>query len=188
MSKENFIGKDALSRIKEAGVTHRLAGLRVGGKRVDWYPADFYHVLNKDDGEIVGYVTSMWYSPAQESNIALAFLPVGLTEEGTELSVALPDVYATCPGVPELASVVPVPFKKVDSAENRLASLSVCDCICSSHVCDRLSIWSCCNVLSCIWPLCADCWRGECVEQDWHEGWAQTRRSASHFLCAGSKL
>jgi len=83
MSKENFIGKAALMRIKEKGVTHRLAGLRVGGKRVDWYPADFYHVICPRSGDLVGYVTSMWYSPAQESNIALAFLPIDLAEIGT---------------------------------------------------------------------------------------------------------
>ena len=82
MSKDNFIGKAALMRIKEEGVTHRLAGLRVGGKRVDWYPADLYHVICPRSGDLVGYVTSMWYSPAQECNIALAFLPIDLAEIG----------------------------------------------------------------------------------------------------------
>ena len=107
------------SRIKEEGVTHRLAGLRVGGHKVDWYPADFYHVMDRESGAIVGYITSMWYSPAQGSNIALAFLPVKMTEIGTELHVQLPDVYASSPGKPDCATVVPVPFKKVDSAEER---------------------------------------------------------------------
>ena len=114
-----FIGKSALYAIKEAGVTHRLAGIKVGGKRVDWYPADFYHVLDRASGDIVGYVTSMWYSPVQCSNIALAFLPVHLTTECTELAVMLPDVYANQPGVAELATVVAVPFKTVDSAKDR---------------------------------------------------------------------
>jgi len=38
---------------------------------------------------------------------------------GTELRVALPEVYATAPGETESATVVPVPFKKVEAAEHR---------------------------------------------------------------------
>ena len=94
MTKESFIGKAALTRIKEVGVTHRLAGLRVGGNPVNWYPADFYHVLDQG-GSLVGYITSMWYSPAQKSNIALAFLPVDLTVIGAHqrlLPCAVPGI------------------------------------------------------------------------------------------------
>lgn len=134
MSKDNFIGKAALMRIKEEGVTHRLAGLRVGGKRVDWYPADLYHVICPRSGDLVGYVTSMWYSPAQECNIALAFLPIDLAEIGTELKVALPEVYATAPGVTESATVVPVPFKKVEAAEYRTGMQAGNGCKLSSDV------------------------------------------------------
>ena len=124
------------------------------------YPADFYHVLDNEQTEIVGYVTSMWYSPAQQSNIALAFLPLDMADIGTRvkvqlytckranvhslvlslsfslsrslslalslsrythacIQVQLPDVYATLPGAPEEAVVVPVPFKAVDSAAQR---------------------------------------------------------------------
>ena len=34
LSKDTFIGKPALERIREQGVSHKLAGLRVGGRRV----------------------------------------------------------------------------------------------------------------------------------------------------------
>ena len=107
LSKESFIGKEALQRIRDEGVTHKLAGLRMGGRPITWYPADFYHVFEGD--ELVGYVTSAWYSPAQEANIAFAMLPAELTEFGTWLSVALPASYADAPVA---AEVVATPFKK----------------------------------------------------------------------------
>ena len=110
LSKEEFIGKAALQKIKDEGVTHKLAGLRMGGKDITWYPADFYHVFS--DGELVGFVTSAWFSPEQEANIAFAMLPVELTKIGTELTVALPATYAD---EPVAAEVVATPFKKPNS-------------------------------------------------------------------------
>ena len=107
LSKENFIGKDALAKIKEEGVTHKLAGVRMGGKPIEWYPSDFYHVYH--EGEIVGYITSGFYSPTQECNIGYAMLPVGLTEIGTKLEVKLDDQYAE---EPVWAEVESTPFKK----------------------------------------------------------------------------
>ena len=110
LSKDDFIGKAALRKIHDEGVSHKLAGLRMGGEPITWYPADFYHVYS--DGELVGYVTSAWFSPAQESNIAFAMLPVELTELGMNLQVALPRTYAD--GLVD-AEVVETPFKKPDS-------------------------------------------------------------------------
>jgi len=107
LTKDDFIGKKSLAQIKEQGVSHKLAGLKMGGLPITWYAADFYHVLSK--GELVGYVTSAWYSPSQQSNIALAMLPVDLTTIGTELEVALPSKYSNLPTVP--AMVEKTPFK-----------------------------------------------------------------------------
>merc|ERR1712087_909140 len=107
LTKDAFIGKDALAQVKKDGVTHKLAGLIMGGEPITWYASDFYHVLNK--GELVGYVTSAWYSPTQKSNIALAMFPVDLTEIGTDLEVALPTKYSKTPTVP--AKVEKTPFR-----------------------------------------------------------------------------
>ena len=109
LSKDNFIGKEALAKIKAAGPTHKLCGLRMGGDPITWYPSDFYHVF--DDKGLAGYVTSAWYSPAQESNIAFAMLPVESAELGSKLKVALPEVYNPG-GKPVDAEVVKTPFKK----------------------------------------------------------------------------
>jgi hypothetical protein len=46
-------------------------------------------------------------------------LPMDLTEEGTALHVSLPDEYASTPGMYDVAEVCAVPFKKIDSAEDR---------------------------------------------------------------------
>jgi len=116
LTKKSFIGKNALAKIKKNGVTHKLAGLKFGGKPITWYIADFYHVKHK--GEIVGFVTSAWFSPTQKSNIGFGMLPVGLTELGQELEVVLPDVYAEKAGQSHTgATVVTTPFKAPDRAE-----------------------------------------------------------------------
>jgi glycine cleavage system aminomethyltransferase T len=107
LTKDAFIGKDNLAKIKKEGVTHKIAGLRMGGDPITWYAADFYHVFS--NGELVGYVSSAWYSPTQESNIALAMLPADLTKLGTKLEVALPKMYSNTPTVP--ASVEKTPFR-----------------------------------------------------------------------------
>merc|ERR1711953_1027303 len=81
LTKDAFVGKDALAKIKAQGVSHK--------------------------GELVGYVTSAWYSPTQGSNIALAMLPVDLTEVGTDLQVALPTKYSNEPTVPAKVEKTP---------------------------------------------------------------------------------
>ena len=102
-TKENFIGRDALLRIHEEGVSEKLVGLKMGGKPITWYNEDFYivHVDEKPQG----YVTSAFWSPAMESNIALAMMPIAHTEQGTSCQVALPK-----DGLVN-AEIVAVPFR-----------------------------------------------------------------------------
>lgn len=106
-SKKDWIGKKALEKVKAEGVTHKLAGIKFEGKPITWYISDFYHV--KKGNEIVGHLTSAWFSPAQKSNIGFANLPVALTKLGLkDLKVVLPDAY----GGGEVASeIVTTPFK-----------------------------------------------------------------------------
>jgi len=108
LTKDDFIGKDALAKIKKDGATHKLAGLRFGGKDITWYIADFYHV--KKDGEVVGYVTSAWFSKSLQQNVGFAYLPVEFTQLGTSLTVELPAVYNPS-GETISAEVVKTPFK-----------------------------------------------------------------------------
>ena len=111
LNKRDFIGKDALARIKAEGVRQRLVGLRVGGEPIAWYNEDFYLVKDRDAGHDVGYVTSAFWSPSVGSNIALAVMPRTHWRRGTRLDVLLPK-----DGIVD-AEVVRVPF--FDPAKQR---------------------------------------------------------------------
>ena len=90
LDKENFIGKDALVKIRKEGVQQRLVGLRVGGEPITWYNEDFYLVKDNDSGDDVGYITSAFWSPNVGSNIALAAMPRSHWRRGTKVKVQLP--------------------------------------------------------------------------------------------------
>jgi len=114
LKKDAFIGKEALRKIKEKGVTHKLAGIKFGGEPITWYISDFNHVKKGDD--VVGYLTSPWWSPTQQSNIGFAMLPVQYTELGIkELTVELPDLGHG--GQTVHSEIVSTPFKIPDTAE-----------------------------------------------------------------------
>ena len=104
LNKADFIGKDALARIKQEGVSQRLVGLRVGGEPITWYNEDFYRVKDADAGRDVGYVTSAFWSPNVGSNIALAVMPPTHWKRGARVQVHLPN------DGPVDAEVVRVPF------------------------------------------------------------------------------
>lgn len=108
--EDDFIGKKALQKVKADGVTHKLAGLKMGGNPIEWYNSDFYHVFAEDKKTLIGYVTSAWYSHAQQCNIAMAMLPVGYTDLGMKLGVALPNRYSSVDV--EDAVVEKTPFKQ----------------------------------------------------------------------------
>ena len=48
LEKGDYIGKEALARIKAEGVQQRLVGLRLGGEPLTWYNEDFYLVKDED--------------------------------------------------------------------------------------------------------------------------------------------
>ena len=101
----DFIGKEALRKIKEEGPTRRLAGVEISGDGLGSYNdgsmIDYFPVSH--DGRPVGRITSACYSPRLEKNIGYAMVPVELAELGTELEV---DVY----GDIRDAVVVGMPF------------------------------------------------------------------------------
>jgi aminomethyltransferase len=113
----DYIGKAALERARqqiEAGnppFQLVMAGLRLGGRPIDEYAPDFWLIRETPDGEPVGFLTSPWWSPELETNIALGYVPVGLSAIDTKVSVSLPDRFAETPGVPVDATVVEVPFR-----------------------------------------------------------------------------
>lgn len=113
----DYIGKAALERARaalesgEPTYTHTLVGLRLGGRPIDDYAPDFWLVSTNPEEEPIGYVTSPWYSPELEGNIAMAHVPIAHSALGTPLWVHLPDEYSEEPGVPVPAEVVEMPFR-----------------------------------------------------------------------------
>jgi glycine cleavage system aminomethyltransferase T len=89
----DFIGKEALARIKREGPKRKLVGVEIGGERLGAYNdgsmIDLFPV-NKDGGRI-GEVTSACFSPRLEKNIGFAMVPIEHAELGTELEVERPE-------------------------------------------------------------------------------------------------
>lgn len=112
-----YVGKQSLEAARDAvesgkpPYTHTLVGMRLAGKPIDDYAPDFWLIGDSANGDPVGYITSPWYSPELETNIAMGHVPVGLSEPGTALWVHLPDEYAQTPGEPVAAEVVEMPFR-----------------------------------------------------------------------------
>lgn len=116
--KADYVGKARLEAIRreiEAGnppFKLKMVGLKFGGLPITDYAPDFWLVSKNADSDALGYVTSPWYSPELETNIALAFVPVDMTDVGTSFAVHLPGEYALN-GIGEAvaAEVVEVPFR-----------------------------------------------------------------------------
>jgi glycine cleavage system aminomethyltransferase T len=102
----DFVGRDALRRIKEQGVTQKLVGVEIGGESLGSYidneMIDFFPAYV--DGTEVGRVTSACASPRLGRNIGYAMLPIEHTEFGTEIQVDTPASGRVA------ATVVPKPF------------------------------------------------------------------------------
>ncbi len=113
----DYIGKARLEEVRslvEAGKPPfklTLAGLALGGRPIEEYAPDFWLISGADGGKPVGYVTSPWYSPELETNIALGYVPCAMATPGTRVKVWLPDAYQTDPGQPVDGTVTEVPFR-----------------------------------------------------------------------------
>jgi aminomethyltransferase len=81
----DFIGKFALQRIRDNGVTRKQVGLIIDGAPMA-RPNTAFWTINLE-GETVGKVTSAVYSPRLKKNIALAMVSVEAAELGTELEI-----------------------------------------------------------------------------------------------------
>ena len=115
--KADYIGKEALERQRAAidggkfPFAMRMAGLIFGGKKITDYAPDFWLIANTN-GNDMGYITSPWWSPELNTNIALGWVPAASSEIGTKLLVRLPDEYSESSGVPVEGEIVDVPFRE----------------------------------------------------------------------------
>ena len=80
-----FIGKAALRKIKEQGVSRKQVGLVIEGEALSGPNTSFWPVTK--DGSVIGKVTSAIYSPRLKQNIALAMVSVEHTALGQTVEV-----------------------------------------------------------------------------------------------------
>jgi aminomethyltransferase len=85
----DFIGKEALRRIKAEGVKRKLVGVEIDGPPVEF---NMTRWAVSRSGKAVGYVTSAIYSPRLEKSIGYAMLPTEHGALGTQLTIAVPGV------------------------------------------------------------------------------------------------
>jgi aminomethyltransferase len=97
----DFIGRQALERIKAEGPDRLLAGVEIEGEPLD---LNMTRWPVHQNGAEVGFITSAVYSPRLEMNIGYAMLPAEKAGLGNRLSVAVAD------GEVRAATVVPKPF------------------------------------------------------------------------------
>jgi len=82
---QDYIGKDALERIRREGVKDKLVGIEFETDAFDIDPSDFWPVHH--DGREVGRVTDAVWSPRLKKNIGYVWVPIELAEPGTKLDV-----------------------------------------------------------------------------------------------------
>ncbi len=82
----DFIGQEALRRIRDEGVSRKLVGVEMGGDPLIGYIEDYLKV--EDGDEHIGYITSAFYSPRLTKNIGYALVPIDYADLGTTFQVA----------------------------------------------------------------------------------------------------
>ncbi len=91
--EQDFIGRDALRKVAERGVSRKLVGVEIGGPRLGAYSdgsmPDVFPVTS--GGEPIGQVTSACWSPRLEKNIGFAMLAVEHTALGEEVAIERPE-------------------------------------------------------------------------------------------------
>ncbi len=86
-SEIDFIGKEALKKIKKEGIKRKQVGLKLECPPLEGPNTTFWSILKNQ--KKVGKVTSAIYSPRLKKNIALAMVEVDQSEIGNNLKVSM---------------------------------------------------------------------------------------------------
>lgn len=103
----DFIGKEALRRIKEQGVSRKQVGLIIDGEPLKGPNTSFWAI--RKNGETIGKVTSAVYSPRLQANIALAMVAIEHANLGNEVRIVNRSGIVNEAGTVE-ARIVEIPF------------------------------------------------------------------------------
>jgi aminomethyltransferase len=98
----DFIGRDALIRVKEAGLKRKLVGFELKDPGI---PRDGFTI--KIDHKPAGFVTSGTMSPSLKKSIGTGYVPVEHSAIGSK-------IYIDIRGTERLAEIVKTPFYKKD--------------------------------------------------------------------------
>ena len=98
--KEKFIGKEALLKIRERGISRKLVGLYIPAGGIPRHKMEV-----KKDGKKIGYITSGSYCPSLKKVYAWAIIDLPYTEKGSKVNVVIRDKEVE-------AEVVDTPFVK----------------------------------------------------------------------------
>ena len=84
LKKGDFIGHDALTKIKEQGITRKLVPIKTSEKA---FPRHGYEL--KVNGSLVGHVTSGTVSPVLNQPIALGYVNIDYAEENNTIDIII---------------------------------------------------------------------------------------------------
>ena len=97
----NFIGKDALTKIKQEGIKRKQVGLIIDCPPLQGPNTIFWPI--EHDGVVIGKVTSAVYSPRLEKTIALAMVDIEHSDVDLEVVIHIKETQYT-------ATICQIPF------------------------------------------------------------------------------
>jgi len=86
---QDYVGKEALERLRREGVDRKLVGIELQGDELRAEISEYWPVHH--EGSQVGHVTDAVWSPGLEKNIGYVWVPISLAEPGTALDVETED-------------------------------------------------------------------------------------------------
>jgi len=84
LDKGDFIGRNAIVKVKEEGASRKLVGFELKERGI---PRHDYKVLKNN--EEIGYVTSGTFSPSLKKGIGIGYVNVPFHETGTEIEIEI---------------------------------------------------------------------------------------------------
>ena len=100
LEKGDFLGREALLKQRQQGITRKLIGFEVKGRGI---ARDGYEILTGGAG--TGWVTSGGPAPALNKNLGMCYLPLHLAEPGNAIEISVR-------GRGVEAVTIPMPFYK----------------------------------------------------------------------------
>jgi 4-methylaminobutanoate oxidase (formaldehyde-forming) len=82
----DFIGRDALKKIKDDGIRNKLCTITIGSE--DWLPLYGAEAVIAD-GQVISRLRSSGYGHTVRKNIGLAYLPLDMAKAGTALEIEI---------------------------------------------------------------------------------------------------